>query len=146
MKTIKRALGPAVALFTAMPPVWAAAQADRLARDMTAPAVAGRSAISGMRYGGPGFRGYEVLSRYEHPPVPPADIPNVGSVRNNASAKRSPPLPRTRPGKFATGAAKESVPEPQAEPRAAAAGRLGVAPPTTSPPGAPTMVPIAPLE
>jgi hypothetical protein len=146
MKTIKRALGSTVVLCTAMPPVWAAAQADRLAPDMTARAAAGRSAISRMHYGDPGFDGYEVLSRYEHPPVPPADIPNVGPLRNNTSAKRSPPLPRTRPGKFATGAAKESVPEPQAEPRAAAPGRLGVAPPTTSPPGAPTMVPIAPLE
>jgi hypothetical protein len=135
MKTIKPALASAsaIVLFTAMPPVWAAAQV---------PAAASRSAISRMHHGDPGF----VLSRYEHPPVPPADIPNVGPVRNNASAKRSPPLPRIRPSNFATGAAKESVPAPQAEPRAAAADRLGVAPPTTSRPGAPTMVPIAPLE
>jgi hypothetical protein len=146
MKTIKRALGPAVVLFSAMPPFWAAAQADRAAPDMTAATVAGRSAISAMRYGGPGFDRYEVLSRYERPPVPPANIPNVGPVRSNASAKRSPPLPRTRPSNVATGAAKESVAEPQAEPGAAAAGRVGVAPAATPRPGAPTMVPIAPLE
>jgi hypothetical protein len=112
---------------------------------MTAAAVAGRSAISGMRYGGPGFDRYEVLARYERPPVPPADIPNVGPVRSNASSKRSPPLPRTRPSNVVSGA-KESVAEPQAEPRAPAADRVGVAPPTASRPGAPTMVPVAPLE
>jgi hypothetical protein len=146
MKTIKRALGPAVVLFSAMPPFWAAAQADRTAPDMTAATVAGRSASSAMRYGGPGFDRYEVLSRYERPPVPPADIPNVGPVRGNASAKRSPPLPRTRPSNVVSGAAKEPVPEPQAEPRAAATGGVGIAPLTPSRPGAPTMVPIAPLE
>jgi hypothetical protein len=145
MKTIKRALGSAVVLFSAMPPFWAAAQADRVAPDMMAAAVTGKSAISGVRYGGPGFDRYEVLSRYEHPPVPPADIPNARPVRSNASAKRAPPLPRTRPSNVVTGA-KESVAEPQAKPPAPAADRLGVAPPTASRPGAPTMVPIAPLE
>jgi hypothetical protein len=39
MKTVQRALGSAVILFTAMPPVGAAAQADRLSPDMTARAA-----------------------------------------------------------------------------------------------------------
>ena len=101
--------------------------------------------LAGARYGGPRFEGYEVLSRYERP-VPPANIPNLRPARNNASARRSPPLPRARPDDVTTGVAKGTVPEAHAEPRAAIApSQPGVAPAGTSPTG-PSMVPVAPLN
>ena len=134
MKVMKRILGPAVVLLAALLPVVALAQSEHAAPYMT-----------------------WMLSRYERPPVPPADIPNAGPargsagpLRNNASAKRSAPLPRARPGDVAAGVAKQIAPraqaEPQAEPQALAAGRFDVAPAAVSRPASPAMVPIAPLE
>jgi hypothetical protein len=127
MQTTKRALKPAIVLFAVIAPAWAGAQPDRPVPNATAQAVTGR------------------WPPYWHPPVPPADIPNMGSVRNNAPTRRSAPLPRARPGDLATGAARKTLPEAQAEPRAATVpGQSGVAPAAT--PTVPTMVPVAPLE
>jgi len=119
MKTMKRIL--AVVFFAPVLPVGAVAQSEHVAPYMA-----------------------QMLSRYERPPVPPADIPNVGPakgsvgpLRNSASAKRSAPLPRARPGDIAADVAKE--------PQALAAGRFG-APAAVSRPASPAMVPIAPLE
>jgi len=127
METIKRALKPAIVLFAVIAPVWAGAQTDRPAPSAMAQAVTGR------------------WPPYWHPPVPPADIPNMGSIRNNAPTRHSAPLPRPRPSEVATGAARKPLPEAQAEPHAAAApGPSGVAPAAT--PTVPTMVPVAPLE
>ena len=123
METIKRALKPAIILFAVIAPIWAVAPVP----NAMAQAVTGR------------------WPPYLYPPVPPAAIPNMGSVRNNAPTRRSAPLPRARPGDLATGAARKTLPEAQAEPRAATApGQSGVAPPAT--PTVPTMVPVAPLE
>jgi len=127
MKTMKRILGPAIVLLAVLP-VGAFAQSEHVAPYMT-----------------------RMFSRYERPPVPPADIPNVGPARgsagpsrNNASARRSAPLPRARPGDVAAGVAKQISPHPQAEPQALAAGRFDVRPAAVS--RSPAMVPIAPLE
>jgi hypothetical protein len=105
------------------------------------------------RYGGSGYYGYQALSRYERPPVPPADIPAAGPARSNwssfrskASLRRSPPLPRTRPADVTSGAAKESAPRAQGEPRPVPPGRSEVLPAAVSRPAPPTMVPVAPLE
>ena len=118
----------------------------RLAVDASNGRVLSATRLAGIRYGGPGFDGYEVLSRYERAPVPPADIPNVGPARSNASTRRSPPLPRARPDDITSGVAKGIAPEAQAEPRAVIApSRSGVTPAGTSPSG-PAMVPIAPLN
>jgi len=123
METIKRALKPAIVLFAVIAPIWAVAPVP----NAMAQAVTGR------------------WPPYLYPPVPPAAIPNMGSVRNNAPTRRSAPLPRARPSEVATGAARKPLPEAQAEPRAAAApGPSGVAPAAT--PTVPTMVPVAPLE
>src|SRR5882762_59553 len=78
----------------------------RLAVDASNGRVLSATRLAGIRYGGPGFDGYEVLSRYERAPVPPADIPNVGPARSNASTRRSPPLPRARPDDVTSGVAK----------------------------------------
>jgi hypothetical protein len=141
MKSIKGALGPAVVIFVATAPVLGLAQSNGAAPDI------------GARYGDPGYYGYHVLWRDERPPVPPADIPNIaparnnlGSVRSNASTRRSPPLPRIRPADLASGVAKESAPRAQGEPKAAAPGRSDVVPAATLPVAPPTMVPVAPLE
>jgi len=129
MKAMKRILGPAVVLLAAVLPVGGLAQSEHVAPYMT-----------------------RMLPRYERPPVPPADIPNVGPARGsagplrNTSAKRSAPLPRARPGDAAAGVAKQIAPHAQAEPQALAAGRFDVAPAAVSRPASPAMVPIAPLE
>src|SRR5215471_17309777 len=141
MKTLKRVLVLPVAIFAAMLPVRAIAQSDR------APPYA-----TGMSW------------RYDRPPVPPADIPNVAPIKNNmgparhhASARRSTPLPRTRPPDVTAGIAKETTPQVQserrvtpAEPRTAeprtVPARSDVAPGVVSAPTSPAMVPIAPLE
>jgi hypothetical protein len=110
--------------------------------------------IVGARYGGSaGNYDYHALSRYERPPVPPADIPNAGPARNNlgsfrskASLRRAPPLPRIRPANFTSGVTKDSAPRVQSEPKVAAPGRSDVVPAATSPAAPPTMVPVAPLE
>src|SRR5215475_7923341 len=96
MKTLKRVLVLPVAIFAATLPVRAIAQSDR------APPYA-----TGMSW-------------RDRPPVPPADIPNVAPVKNNvghASARRSTPLPRTRPPDVTAGIAKETTPQVQSEPR-----------------------------
>jgi len=108
MQMIKLTVGPAILLFSAMLPAWAAAQSYGVLPN-----------------------GY-TLSRYERPPVPPADVPGVGA-RNSASAKHFPPLPRTRPNDIASGSTRETLPRAQ-----------GVT--TTSRPESPIMVPVAPLE
>jgi hypothetical protein len=66
------------------------------------------------RYGG--YYGYPAWPRYGRPPAPPADIPNIGSGRNNfrpdgtaASSRRSPPLPRTRPAELTNAANNQSA-------------------------------------
>jgi hypothetical protein len=222
---IKDALGSALVIFAATPPVFAVAQPNDVVRDITGPAAgvsttagtlapaeivtevrragfepisrpvqhgrvyvllaldpygmdvkltvdadSGRvlwaTGIIGARYGGAAYYSYRPLSRYERPPIPPADIPNMGpgkinsgSVRSSASTRSSPPLPRTRPADLTSAVAKEtaaSVPYPPprvgegregGEPKAAAAGRSDVAPAANPPPVPPTtMVPVAPLE
>jgi hypothetical protein len=50
----------------------------RLTVDAGSGRVLSATRLGGMRYGGPGFDGYDVLSRYERPHVPPADIQNAG--------------------------------------------------------------------
>jgi len=109
--------------------------------------------IIGARYGGAAYYSYHPLSRYERPPIPPADIPsmgpgksNSGSVRSTVSTRSSPPLPRTRPADLTGAVAKEIGPAVQSDPKAAAAGRSDVAPAANPPPVPPTtMVPVAPL-
>jgi hypothetical protein len=130
----------------------------RLTVDANSGRVISATRLAGMRYGGPGYDGHEVLSRtYERPPTPPADIPNRGAARNSGpanSAQPHPPLPRARPGDAVTGSAQpEAVPgglgDTTAEIPSAAApppSATSQAALPTSPPQQPTMVPIAPLE
>jgi hypothetical protein len=94
--------------------------------------------ISGARYGGY----YPAWPRRVRPPVPPAEIPNIGPDRNNfrpdgtaTTVGPSPPLPRTRPGELTSAVAPA---------QAAAAVNPDVAPAAKPPPV--TMVPVAPLE
>ncbi len=115
------------------------------------------------RYGG--HYGYPALPRYGRPPVPPADIPNIGPGRNNFRPDRattfvrpSAPLPRTRPADLIGGAPKESAPPvaPSLPSPASGGGKGGgnvaapvhpdVAPAAKSLPAPPTRVPVAPLE
>jgi hypothetical protein len=116
------------------------------------------------RYGGAGYYGDRLWSRYERPPVPPSDIPNIwpgrsnsGSVRSSASLRPGLPLPRTRPADLTSAAAKETAPPPHpaqqarestdgGEPKTTAPVRSDVAPATKALPMTPTMVPVAPLE
>jgi hypothetical protein len=108
--------------------------------------------VIGARYGG--YYGYPAPPRYGRPPMPPADIPDLGHGRNNfrpdrttASVRRSPPLPRIRPADLtsvnkqgaapAQAAAKESAPPAAASlpspsplpnpPPRAGEGRVGAA-------------------
>jgi len=221
MRRIKWALGSALVVLVAMPPVLALAQSSGAARDTTWP-VAGVSATLGMlapaeieaevrragfepisrpvqrgrvyvlfaldpydidvrlavdagsgrvlrvtgipRYGGAGYYGDRPLSRYERPPIPPGDIPNIwpgknnsGSVRSSAAMRPALPLPRTRPADLTSAAAKETAPPPHpaqqagdrregGEPKTTAPVRSDVAPTAKALPMAPTMVPVAPLE
>jgi hypothetical protein len=119
--------------------------------------------VSGARYGGAGYFSHHPWSRYERPPPPPGDIPNIwpgknnsGSVRSSASLRPALPLPRTRPADLTSAAAKETALPPQPA-QQAREGREGGEPKTTAPvrevapaakalPMAPTMVPVAPLE
>jgi hypothetical protein len=119
--------------------------------------------VSGARYGGAGYFSHRPWSRYERPPPPPGDIPNIwpgknnsGSVRSSASLRPALPLPRTRPADLTSAAAKETALPPQPA-QQAREGREGGEPKTTAPvrevapaakalPMAPTMVPVAPLE
>ena len=119
--------------------------------------------VSGTRYGGAGYFSHRPWSRYERPPAPPGDIPNIwpgknnsGSVRSSASLRPALPLPRTRPADLTSTAAKETALPPQPA-QQAREGREGGEPKTTAPvrevappakalPMAPTMVPVAPLE
>lgn len=213
MKRIKVALGSAIVIFVATPPVLGFAQWNGAAVGITrhvagAPAMAGRLAPAEIatevrragfepishpvqrgrvyvlfardrddveveltvhagngrvlwindrleaRHDGSRYYGYQALSRYERPPVPPRDIPaagptwsNWGSFRSKASPRRSPPLPRTRPADIARGAAKETAPPAQGEPRPVTSGRSEALPAAVSSrPAPPTMVPVAPLE
>jgi hypothetical protein len=129
----------------------------RVTVDASSGRVLSATRLAGTRYGGPGYEGYEEPV-YARPPVPPGEIPNRGTARNVGPSTPSPPhlpLPRARPGGDVTGSVKETVPQAEAEPRAAAppAG-LGDTtvetppppPPASSRPLQPTMVPIAPLE
>jgi hypothetical protein len=109
--------------------------------------------VTGMPYGAPDYYGYRAWSRYERPPLPPANIPstgagrtNFGQVRNNTSVRRFPPLPRTRPADLAGAVAKETGAGARSAPKATAAGQSHVAPAPTVRPAQPTMVPVAPLE
>ena len=123
------------------------------------------SGVSGTRYGGgAGYYSYRPWSRFERPPTPPGDIPNIwpgknnsGSVRSSASLRPAPPLPRTRPADLTSAAAKETAPPPHPahqaregregdEPKTTAPVRSDVAPAAKALPMAPTMVPVAPLE
>jgi hypothetical protein len=225
MRRIKWALGSALVVFAAMPPVLALAQSSGVARDTNWPVVgasvplgtlappdieaavrragfeptsraiqrgrvyvlfaldpydmdvkltvdagSGRvlwvTGVIGTRYAGAGYYSYRPWSRYERPPTPPGDIPNIwpgknnsGLVRNNVSMRPALPLPRTRPADLTTAAAKETAPPPRAyplpqagerreggEPKTTAPVRSDVAPAAKAPPMAPTMVPVAPLE
>jgi hypothetical protein len=119
--------------------------------------------VSGARYGGAGYFSPRPWSRYERPPAPPGDIPNIWpgkndsrSVRSSASLRPALPLPRTRPADLASTAAKETA-LPSQPAQQAREGREGGEPKTTAPvrevapapkalPMAPTMVPVAPLE
>ncbi len=59
----------------------------RVTIDANSGRVLSSTRLAGVRYGGPGYDGYEVQSRvYERPPVPPGDIPNRGAARNNGAA------------------------------------------------------------
>jgi hypothetical protein len=129
----------------------------RVTVDASSGRVLSATRLAGMRYGGPGYEGYDERSPvYERPPVPPGEIPNRGTARNVGPATPSPPhlpLPRARPDGDVTGSVKEAVPPAEAEPRAAAppAGLGDTTVGTPPPPAAlrpqqPTMVPIAPLE
>jgi hypothetical protein len=120
--------------------------------------------VIGTRYGGAGYYSNRPLSRYERPPIPPGDIPNIwpgknnsGSGRSNASMRPALPLPRTRPADITSAAAKETAPLPHPaqqtregreadEPRTTAPVRSDVAPAAKALPMPPTMVPVAPLE
>ena len=122
------------------------------------------SGVSGARYGGAGYYSYRPWSRYERPPTPPGDIPNIwpgknnsGSVRSSVSMRPGLPLPRTRPADLTSAAAKETAPLPHPaqqaregreadEPKTTAPVRSDVAPAAKTLPMAPTMVPVAPLE
>jgi hypothetical protein len=138
----------------------------RVTVDANSGRVLSATRLAGMRFGGPGYEGYEELSPiyerapYERPPVPPGDIPNRGMARNFGPATASPPrppLPRARPGDIVTGSVKEAAPAAAAPHAAAPSAGLGDTiveappPPPPPPPAAPgpqqpTMVPIAPLE
>ena len=138
----------------------------RLTVDANSGRVLSATRLAGAHYGGPGYDGHDVLTRIERPPVPPADIPNRGTARNNvpaASASPQAPLPRARPGEVVTGAVTEAPAEPPAAPPAepgtataeAPTATVVVAPPVPPPtqspavlprPQQPAMVPIAPLE
>jgi hypothetical protein len=120
--------------------------------------------VSGTRYGGAGYDSYRPWSRYERPPTPPGDIPNIwpgrsnsGPIRSSVSLRPALPLPRTRPADLTSAAAKETAPPPQpaqqaregregGEPKTTAPVRSDVAPAAKVLPMAPTMVPVAPLE
>ena len=181
MRGVKSALGSALVVVTAMPPVLALAQPSGVARDiawppagvstplgmlappeieaevrragfeptsrplqrgrvyvlfaldpydmdvkLTVDAGSGRvlwvAGVDGTRYGGPGYFSYRPWSRYERPPTPPGDIPNVwpgknnsGSVRSSASLRPALPLPRTRPADLTSAAAPPPRPAPQAQ-------------------------------
>jgi hypothetical protein len=98
--------------------------------------------IGSTRYGG--YYGYPAWLRQGRPPVPPADIPNIGMNNSRpdiAAVRRSPPLPRTRPGELTSAVNKQS-----AAPAQATAPVPPDVAPATKPPVAPTMVPVAPLE
>src|SRR5258708_33217445 len=176
MRRIKGALGSALVIFAAMPPVLGLAQSSGVAGDIPGPPArvwptagalapqeieaevrrAGFEPISrpvqrgrvyvllaldpydmavkltvdigsgrvlrvtdviGTRYGGAGS--YRPLSRYERPPIPPGDIPNIwpgknnsGPIRSGATMRPSLPLPRTRPADLTSAAAKETAPPP----------------------------------
>jgi len=145
---IKDALGSALVIFAATPPVFAVAQPNDVVRDITGPAAgvsttagtlapaeivtevrragfepisrpvqhgrvyvllaldpygmdvkltvdadSGRvlwaTGIIGARYGGAAYYSYHPLSRYERPPIPPADIPNMGPGKINSGSVRS---------------------------------------------------------
>src|SRR5258708_36361512 len=198
MRRIKWALGSALVVFVAMPPVLAVAQSSGGARDTTWP-LAGVSAtlgmlapaeieaavrragfepmrrplqrgrvyvlfaldpydmdvkltvdagsgrvlwvagVSGARYGGAGYFSHRPWSRYERPPPPPGDIPNIwpgknnsGSVRSSASLRPALPLPRTRPADLTSAAAKETAPPPHPA-QHAGARRKWCEPKTTAP-------------
>jgi len=146
----------------------------RVTVDANSGRVLSSTRLAGVRYGGPGYDGYEMLSRvYERPPTPPGDIPNRGAARNNGAATSSttrPPLPRNRPGDAVTDAVTEAPPQavprvatppaglgdttaeaspspPRSTTPAAAAAAPPAAPlPAPPRPQQPTMVPIAPLE
>lgn len=93
----------------------------RVTVDANSGRVLSSTRLAGVRYGGPGYDGYEVLSRVnERPPVPPGDIPNRGAARNNGAATSittRPPLPRNRPGDAVTDPVTEAP--PPAAPRVA---------------------------
>jgi hypothetical protein len=98
---------------------------------------------------GYGPYGYRLFSRSERPPIPPAEIPNVGPGKSTASmARRSPPLPRLRPVDLTSTATKESAVGTQSETKTAAPPRQPETLPSavTLRPGQPAMVPVAPLE
>jgi len=143
----------------------------RVTVDANSGRVLSSTRLAGVRYGGPGYDGYEALSRlHERPPVPPGDIPNRGAARNNGAATSStmrPPLPRNRPGDAVTDTVSEAPPpavprvttppaslgDTTAEaspspPRSMTPSPVAVPspPPAPSRPQQPTMVPIAPLE
>jgi hypothetical protein len=121
---------------------------------------------TGPRYAGAGYYSYHPWSRYERPPPPPGDIPNIrpgknnsGSARNSAPMRPALPLPRTRPADLTAAAAKETAPPPRAyplpqagerreggEPQTTVPVHSDLAPAAKVPPIAPTMVPVAPLE
>jgi hypothetical protein len=118
--------------------------------------------MGGTRYGGAEYF-YRPWSRYERPPAPPGDIPNMwpgrnnsGSVRSSASLRPALPLPRTRPADLTSAAAKETALPPQPAQQAREGREVGepkttapvreVAPAAKALPMAPTMVPVAPLE
>ncbi len=114
------------------------------------------------RYGG--YYSDRPWSRYERPPTPPGDIPNMwpgknnsGPVRSSASIRPALPLPRTRPADLTSAAVKETARPPHSaqqaterkeggELKTTAPVRSDVAPAAKALPMAPTMVPVAPLE
>jgi hypothetical protein len=120
--------------------------------------------VIGTRFGGIGYYSNHPWSRYERPPMPPGNIPNIwpgknnsGSGRSSASMRPALPLPRTRPADLTSAAAKETALPPQpaqparegrevGEPKTTAPVRSDVAPAAKALPMAPTMVPVAPLE
>jgi hypothetical protein len=132
----------------------------RVTVDATTGRVLSVTRLAGMRFGGPGYDGFEMLSRLpERAPAPPADIANRGTARSAGSASSSPPRapPRAYPGEAVAASVAEA--SAKAEPRDATTPALGDTtaersppPPSTSLPAAPqrlpqpAMVPIAPLE